>query len=876
MGLNKKMLKHFLLLLLVSFATAGSLFAFDPATLDQPADNSICQSISTEFTWTVNDPDRVMNYVLQVSVAQDFSSFVANETVDTNAVTVDLPNFSSDYFWRVVTTYDDFTTEYSVERSFSTETEPVVLTQPVNNMTCMPQNIEFAWTEANSDDEYEIWISSTPDFTDTIHYDQVDTNFYVAFFGDYLKDYFWKVRREYQNCLSDWSNVFQLTTAAEKPVNVTPVSFTHSLEPASVELNWKANVGFGNYELWIADNENFDDTEIYTSTDTTFEVTDLNYGTQYFWKVKGDTNSCWSDFSTATHFWTKYSAPTIVMPADSATCVGINAEFSWDSIPHATGYQLQIAYFNEFSNFIYQDVTVLDTNYVVVPLDKSNAEYFWRVRAKDIKNEGLWSEVRMFTSAMLQPTILQPANNATGIGKNATFEWSYASTVTDFRFQISKNQNFVDTLLIADTLIGNNTSFAFALDTFNTNYFWRIKAIKGECEGDWTETHVFTTSIGAPVLTVPANNAIDVVQNILFRWEAVPLADSYTILVATDSLFENEIVEMRDIPVNNVQAAIFEPSTKYWWKVYARNEEGAGPWSEAFSFTTIIAGPTQPMLVFPAHNDTKLPIDVTFRWNTAEGAVSYELQVAERDSFLELISELTDIDDTVATVSGLENNTHYYWRVRGLNDSGYSKWSEPFRFRTIMKAPAGDVTLQTPADGAIDQLTDVKMIWSEVENALYYHVQIAKDNQFSTMVYDKENYWDTELFMQDLEYSTTYFWRIKAHNEAGETAWSPVYSFTTESETSVADNQEFGGEVRLYPNPAQTETTLSFDLPEFSTVAIEVYDVNGSNVLSIPAKAMQAGLQNITLDVNALLPGVYSYTIIANDKVINGRFVVYR
>ncbi len=876
MRLNKKMLKHFLLLLVVSLTTASSLFAFDAANLDQPANNAICQSISTEFSWNVNNPDRVMSYVIQVSAAQDFSTFVANETVDTNAVFVDMPNFSSEYFWRVVTTYDDFTTEYSEERTFTTETEPVMLTAPENNTSCLPQNVEFEWTKADITDTYEIWISSTPDFTDTIHYEEIDTNFYVGYLENFLQDYYWKVRREFQNCKSEWSNPFHVTTAAEKPKTVFPELAAPNIDPASIELVWKSNVGFENYEVWIANNPDFTEPGMFLTSDTSLIVTDLQFGTEYFWKVKGDTNSCWSDFSNTSRFWTTYPAPVTVSPEDSATCVEIEALFDWDSIPHASGYQLQIAYINDFNNFIYKDITVLDSTHIVVALDKSNADYFWRVRANDLLNVGLWSDVRMFTSSQLEPGITFPSNDMTGLSKNITFEWNYATTVSNFRFQITKDSTFVDSLLIADTLIGNNTSFHLTLDTFNTNYFWRVKAIHGDCEGEWTEIHKFRTSIGAPVLTTPANGATDIVQNILFRWNEVPLADTYTILLATDSLFENEVIEVRDIPVNNVQPTILEPSTTYWWKVYARNEEGAGPWSQAFSFTTIIAGPAQPMLATPSHNDTKLPVDLTFAWFTTEGANSYELQVADRDSFVNLFAELTDLTDTTATITGLKNNTHYFWRVRALNDSGYSKWSDTYRFRTIMKAPVGDVALYTPADGAIDQLTDITLNWSKIENALYYHVQFAKDDQFNTMVYEKETYWDTTLVMTDLDYSTKYFWRIRAYNEAGETTWSSTYSFTTESETSVADNQEFGGEVSLYPNPAQTTATLSFDLAELSNVAIQVYDVNGSSVISIPAKAMQAGTQNVTLDVNNLFPGVYSYTIIANEKVINGRFVVYR
>ncbi len=877
MRLNNKLFNHFFLMLFLSIVSSASLLSFDAADLQEPADKAICQSIATEFTWTVNSPDRVMNYVIQVSAAQDFSTFIANQTIDTNAVTVDLPNFSSDYFWRVVTTYDDFTTEYSEERSFATETEPVTHIAPENNTTCHPQNVEFSWTESDASNTYEIWISRDINFVDTLYFEEVDTNVYVGFLDSFLTNYYWKVRSEFQNCKSEWSQAYSLTTAAEKPLAVSPENNSSSLSPALITLQWSANIQFQMYEVLFADNPNFANPQTFMSEDTLLIVTDLTLGTEYFWKVKGDTNSCWSDYSDVVSFWTSYPEPTLTSPTTDESCVDIAAVFDWDTVANTNAYEIQISFDDSFdSDAIYLQVDNIDTNSVQLDLNRSNYRYYWRVRAKDAKNTGLWSDIWDFRSALLTPTLTMPAQNETGVQKYITFEWTYFSTHDNYRFQLSKDSNFVDSLIVLDSLIGLSNSFDYVLDTFNTNYYWRLKAMNLGCESEWTETHTFRTSLGAPELTYPAHDEIDVVQNVLFRWTDVPLADSYTILVATDSLFENAVAEVRNIPVNNVQAAIFEPSSTLWWKVFAANEEGDGPWSEAYKFTTIIAGPAQPMLSSPEDNITKVDTTLTFTWFTTDGANSYELQVAERDAFVNLFAEVLDITDTTASVTGLKNNQHYYWRVRALNDSGYSKWSEPWKYRTIMKTPEGEVILATPADEAIDVLTTIKLEWSEVENALYYHVQVATDDQFTNMIYEKDNYWTNDYTLQGLDYSTTYFWRIKAYNEAGETEWSPTYSFTTESETSVADNQEFGGEISIYPNPAQTETTISFNLSTLSKVAVDVYDVNGSKVISIPSQTMHAGMQNINLDVNALVPGVYTYTILSNDKFIKGRFVVYR
>ena len=67
-----------------------------------------------------------------------------------------------------------------------------------------------------------------------------------------------------------------------------------------------------------------------------------------------------------------------------------------------------------------------------------------------------------------------------------------------------------------------------------------------------------------------------------------------------------------------------------------------------------------------------------------------------------------------------------------------------------------------------------------------------------------------------------------------------------------------------YPNPFNPSTTISFDLPQTAEVTVEIIDMLGRSVMTLPAKQMEAGAAR-TVEVNAsnLASGAYLYRLIA-------------
>jgi len=74
--------------------------------------------------------------------------------------------------------------------------------------------------------------------------------------------------------------------------------------------------------------------------------------------------------------------------------------------------------------------------------------------------------------------------------------------------------------------------------------------------------------------------------------------------------------------------------------------------------------------------------------------------------------------------------------------------------------------------------------------------------------------------------------------------------------TGISENY-FGFNVNSYPNPFSSSLTLEFNLTETKNISVSIVDVMGREVKIIPAKYLQLGKNNITIDLSELNCGIY-------------------
>jgi len=179
-----------------------------------------------------------------------------------------------------------------------------------------------------------------------------------------------------------------------------------------------------------------------------------------------------------------------------------------------------------------------------------------------------------------------------------------------------------------------------------------------------------------------------------------------------------------------------------------------------------------PVLVAPASGSTGQSLPVALSWSSVNGATGYWLQMATDPLFATIVISDSTIVSTGRGVSGLPQNTQYYWRVSTRNAAGSGPFSSPWTLTTLSSGAvtgtvgfSGDVSSTSyrmfglPGVGnrrvgdilAGTQKTDWRMLRDNGKDTTYpaYYVDLAADSALKT----GEGYW--LLQRKDLNVSRT-------------------------------------------------------------------------------------------------------------------------
>jgi hypothetical protein len=186
---------------------------------------------------------------------------------------------------------------------------------------------------------------------------------------------------------------------------------------------------------------------------------------------------------------------------------------------------------------------------------------------------------------------------------------------------------------------------------------------------------------------------------------------------------------------------------------------------------------------------------VTFGWEEMAGATNYQYQVSIDANFKTKV--LTGYTDTLGVIvdDWLLANTTYYWRVRVADEGSLlgapliSPWSQTFKFKTAIGPTMQRPALQAPLAGETGVSLSPTFEWSGIEWAEDYEYELALSPTTTAGGYFTEplvalvgadalvsTAWKCDI---TLDYSTRYYWHVKALGVDTDTPWSDVGTFTT-------------------------------------------------------------------------------------------------
>ncbi|MFA6599316.1 MAG: family 10 glycosylhydrolase [Ignavibacteriaceae bacterium] len=277
--------------------------------------------------------------------------------------------------------------------------------------------------------------------------------------------------------------------------------------------------------------------------------------------------------------------------------------------------------------------------------------------------------------------------------------------------------------------------------------------------------------------------------------------------------------------------------------------------------------PTIPVLANPSNDEMNQRDTTNLVWNFAKDAFQYQLQVSDNTAFTGTLFVNSTLTDTSFQMRGMIGQSKYYWRVKAVNPAGESSYSASFSFTTGFPAAT---TLLVPAHATLGVSINPTFKWSKSSVATSYRFQFSSSITITpqTTLLDTV-LTDTTLSLSKLVLNKNYFWRVASINEYGTSLWSSTFGFKTQTTVKVEDENivpDFYELSQNYPNPFNPSTRIGFAIPMQEYVEIKIYDMLGSEVLSLVNQDLPPGKYSVEwIGIDSLgkhVPsGVYFYNI---------------
>lgn len=192
------------------------------------------------------------------------------------------------------------------------------------------------------------------------------------------------------------------------------------------------------------------------------------------------------------------------------------------------------------------------------------------------------------TVIMGVPELVSPAENATDVPhSSAQTSWKKVETADRYHIQISTNPNFTDLVFNDSTVTVLSASPKTLKHT--AQYYWRVRAMKLELDGDWSPIRTFTTLSVFPekiTLTSPKNSESNAPLSPKLIWTRPNETDSFHVQLSQQQDFSTLLLNDSTLEKSDRTVEGLSNTMQYFWRVRGKNRAGYGAWSDIWNFRT--------------------------------------------------------------------------------------------------------------------------------------------------------------------------------------------------------------------------------------------------------------------------------------------------
>jgi len=338
---------------------------------------------------------------------------------------------------------------------------------------------------------------------------------------------------------------------------------------------------------------------------------------------------------------------------------------------------------------------------------------------------------------------------------------------------------------LVTTLPANAETYTLQGLVPRTHYGFRVRAVGVKAASSWSNVaEVLTKTKPAPPLEFTCT-AIDH-QTVTISWlRGSENEDQYEI--ERKSAAEDwRIVHTAGPGDGSVTDEHLQASTTYWYRIHALNDVGASGWTEDTAVTYPMPIPDVPFGLMATAGG---PFSIRVTWimpdPSFEDAFELEYSLSGDEGDFAALLPAPQRGDRSFDHEGLQPETTYWYRIRAVNVSGASAWSNIASTTTLRREQKIPVAPFNVTAVALSD-TEIRVDWSMPDPTLAAGFEFERSltgdpGDFTRMPPDPE--FDVRSRTDvGLSPKTTYWYRIRAFNEHGTSPYSAIVSATTLNE----------------------------------------------------------------------------------------------
>jgi hypothetical protein len=441
-------------------------------------------------------------------------------------------------------------------------------------------------------------------------------------------------------------------------------------------------------------------------------------------------------------------------------------------------------------------------------------------------------------SALLSLEITSPPNAPTGVGAVAlatptprvNLSWSPLTGAANI--SIERKIHGTPSWTVLGQVAGNATTYSDTQVFIGILYEYRLIALNSA--GSSPYSGVVTAEV--PFDSVPGAPTLYLAGAGLLSWDSVPKTTRYSIY--TRQAGSSDWVELISVGASTTTfdmstASVLLPATVYDIFVQARNSLGSGPESNSITITTpsvilrdsfnplnsslwssisggqsisVSGGYDGNLLYFSGHQtrsaatvafDGTYATIVSCKARLGSGSSPWENADPGENVILEGSTNGGGSWTQIAIVLDNAENPEGWQDFQAALPGNMRRPGLRLRWRQLAHSGNGvdvwgidevSITLETPANPppvpywfltASTGQTEISLLWIDIAGESSYEVQFSNGphgpwNPLATLPFDSTYYVQTNL-----QKAARYYYRIRAHNPAGASAWSPIASGRT-------------------------------------------------------------------------------------------------